>query len=218
MQRMLTAPTVGLRIVSFRTLNGAAETPAARSTLKQLLAGEMTIPGVDLRPLDRWSLIGTLISLGDSDAQHIFSSETQRDHTDDGQKYAWAAQAGAPDAAVKQSYFNQYLLTPKDPAAKPEDWLTQSLRPFNNWNQTSLTEPYVRRSLDQLPEIKRDRKIFFLGAWLGAFLTDQTSATAETAVQQWLAQPNIDPDLRLKVLENNDELERTVRIRQRFPD
>ncbi len=127
-------------------------------------------------------------------------------------------QAGAPDPAVKQTYFQQYLLSPKDPGARPEDWLTQSLRPFNSWNQTPLTEAYVRRALDQLPEIKRDRKIFFLGVWLGDFLTDQTSPAAETAVQQWLAQPNLDADLRLKVLENNDEVERTIRIRQRYPD
>ncbi len=217
-QRMLTAPTAGLRIVSFRTLNAAAETPAARSALKQLLAGTMVIPGVDLRPLDRWSLIGTLIALNDPDAGRFFNSEAQRDGTDDGRKYAWAVQAGAPDPVVKQSYFAQYLLPPKDPNAKPEDWLTQSLRPFNGWNQTSLTEPYLRRALDGLPEIKRDRKIFFLGVWLSAFLTDQNSPSAETAVQDWLAQPNIDPDLRLKVLENNDELQRTIRIRQRFPN
>jgi aminopeptidase N len=217
-QRMSTASTPGLRIVGFRTLNGVAETQAARSTFKQLLAEQMTIPGVALRPLDRWSLVGALIAFGDPDAQRIFTEETQRDTTDDGRKYAWAVQAGAPDAAVKQSYFNQYLLSSIDAGARPEDWLTQSLRPFNSWNQNSLTEPYVRRALDQLPEIKRDRKIFFLGAWLGSFLTDQTSADAERAVQQWLTQPGIDPDLRLKVLENNDELERTIRIRQRFPD
>ena len=217
-RRMLGAPTAGLRIVNFRTLSGVAETQVARGTLKQLLAGELTIPGVDLRPLDRWSLIETLIASGDADAQQILRSETQRDRTDDGQKYAWAMQAGKPDAAVKQSYFNQYLLPAESPGVKSEDWLTDSLWPFNNWNETSLTEPYVRRALDQLPQIKRDRKIFFLGAWLGAFLTDQTSAAAETAVQQWLAQPNIDPDLRLKVMENNDELQRTIRIRQRYPD
>jgi len=109
-------------------------------------------------------------------------------------------------------------LPPTDPTAKPEDWITQSLRPFNNWNQSALTEPYLLRALNQLPEIKHDRKIFFLGAWLGAFIGGQQSAGALTTVRDWLAQPNIDPDLRLKVLESADELERTVRIRQRFPD
>jgi aminopeptidase N len=216
--RMQQSDAPGLRINSFRALTGIAETPAGRDTLKRLLSGKLAVPGVELRQLDRWNLIGRLISLNDPDASAIFAAEQQRDKSGDGQKYAWSVQAGAPTAAVKQQYFAQYLLAPSDPTAKPEDWITQSLRPFNSWNQSSLTEPYLRHALDQLSEIKRDRKIFFLGAWLGAFIGGQQSPTALTTVRQWLAQPNIDPDLRLKVLESADELERTVRIRQRFPD
>jgi aminopeptidase N len=217
-KRMQQSDTPGLRINSFRALTGIAETPAGRDTLKQLLSGKLTVPGVELRQLDRWNLIGRLISLNDSDASAIFAAEQQRDRSGDGQKYAWSVQAGAPTSQAKQQYFAQYLLAPTDPAAKPEDWLTQSLRPFNSWNQSTLTEPYLRRALDQLPEIKRDRKIFYLGAWLSAFIGGQQSPAAAATARQWLAQPNIDPDLRLKVLEDADELERTVRIRQRFPD
>jgi aminopeptidase N len=214
---MLHASTAGLRIISFRTLTSVAETASARGTLKDLLAGKEVVPGVELRQLDRWNLVGRLITLADADAPAIFAAEFQRDQTGDGQKYAWAVQAGAPDAAAKERYFAQYTMQPTDKNAKPEDWLTESLRPFNSWNQSALTEPYLRRALQQLPEIKRDRKIFFLGAWLGAFLDGQISPEAEAVVKQWLAQPGIEPDLRLKVLENADELERTVRIRQRFP-
>ena len=216
--RMQQSEAPGIRINSFRALTGIAETPAGRDTLKQLLSGKFVVPGVELRQLDRWNLIGRLISLNDPDAQTIFATEQQRDKSGDGQKYAWSVRAGAPTAATKQEYFAQYILPPTDPSAKPEDWLTQSLRPFNSWNQSALTEPYLHRALDQLPEIKRDRKIFFLGAWLGAFIGGQQSPEAAATVRQWLAQPNIDPDLRLKVLESADELERTVRIRQRFPD
>lgn len=216
--RMLHAPTVGLRIVSFRNLTGVAETPAGRDTLKQLLAGKLTVPDVQLRQLDRWNLVARLISLGDPDAMALFAAESGRDKSGDKERFAFAALAGTPDPRIKQLYFAQYLLPPTDRAAKPEDWLTQSFRPFNNLSQSALTAPYLRSALDQLPHIKRDRKIFFLGAWLGAFLGGQISPDSEVVVKQWLAQPGIDPDLRRKVLENADELERTVRIRQRFPD
>lgn len=217
-ERMRNAPTTGLRIVSFRTLTAVAETPSTRHTLKQLLTGNLTLPGVDLRPLDRWNLIAKLISLNDPDAPALAAAERGRDHTGDGPKNAWAMQAAAPEAVTKQQYFAQYLLPPTDPNAKPEDWLTQSLHPFNSWNQSALTEPYLERALNQLPDIKRSRKIFFLGAWLSAFFDGQVSPKAEQTVQTWLQQPNLDPDLRRKVLEYNDELERTVRIRQRFPN
>ncbi len=87
-QRMLTAPQIGIRIVSFRTLTAVAETPAARATLKGLLAGKTTIPGVDLRPLDRWGLVGRLISLNDPGAPALLTAELQRDHSGDGPKNA----------------------------------------------------------------------------------------------------------------------------------
>ena len=214
--RMLHAPTVGLRIVNFRTLTAVAETSAGRGTLKQLLSKNFIIPGVDLRPLDRWNLIEALISHSDPDAPALYAAETKRDHSGDTQKFAFATLAATPSTTMKQQYFAEYTLPPNDPKAKPEDWLTQSLRPFNSWTQTALTEPYLRPALDQLQEIKRDRKIFYLGVWLGAFLGDQISPKSEIIVKQWLAQPNIDPDLRRKVLENTDELDRTVLIRQKF--
>ncbi len=216
--RMEHAPTVGLRLVAFRALGSVAETPAARSTVKAMLAGSVTVPGVDLRPLDRWNLVGRLIALGDPDAPALLAAEAKRDLSDDGRRSAWAVAAGAPDAATKQQYFAAYLVSPKGADARPEDWLSQSLGPFNGVRQSSLTLPYLRRSLDQLPEIKQDRKIFYLGVWLSAFLGGQTSPEAEAAVHEWLAKPGIDADLRRKVLEALDPLSRTVRIRKRFPE
>ncbi len=215
--RMLHAATPGLRIISFRTLENVAETPAALGSLKDLLSGKLNLPGVEIRQLDRWNLVGHLIAMNDPQAAAALAAEAKRDQSGEGKKYAWAMQAGAPDAATKELYFKQYALAPTDRTARPEDWLTQSLGPFNSWNQAALTEPFLRQSLDQLPAIKHDRKIFFLGAWLGTFIDGQVSPEAEVVVHHWLAQPGIDPDLRRKVLENADELERTVRIRHKFP-
>ena len=217
-RRMLQASTLGLRIVSFRTFVSLADEPRAWDDLNDLLTGKLTILGLELRPLDCWNMVGKLISSGSPLATNAFTVQQKADQSSDGLKYAWAVQAGRPDAATKADYFAAYTLSPKDSAAKPEDWLTQSLRPFNAWNQQSLTEPYLKTAMAQLPEIKRDRKIFFLGAWLAAFLDGQTSTTALEDVHAWVAQSNIDPDLRRKVLENADELERTIRIRTKFPE
>ena len=216
--RMQHAPAIGLRLVAFRALTVSAETASARDTLKGMLAGSVTVPGVELRPLDRWNIIARLIAVDDVEAPALLAAEAKRDTSDDGRRSAWAVQAGAPDAATKQSYFAAYRAPPKNPDAKQEDWLSQSLAPFNNVRQSMLTLPYLRQSLDQLPEIKRDRKIFYLGVWLSAFLGGQTTPQAEAVVHEWLTQPGIDPDLRRKVLENMDPLARTVRIRKRFPE
>ena len=213
--RMLHAPTLNLRIVHFRTFTNIAETPQALSQLKALLDGLLTIEGMPLKPLDRWNLIGHLVAMNDPDSATLFAAEKAKDHSGEGQKYAFAVQAGMPDAAIKSRYFADYLSTTN---GIQEDWLSQSLRPFNSWNQTPLTGPYLTRALDALPDIKRTRKIFFLGAWLSAFLDGQHSPEAQAAVHAWLAAHTIDPDLRLKVLEASDALDRTVLIRQRFPE
>ena len=213
--RMLHAQTLNLRIVHFRSFTGIAETPQALAQLKSLLNGSLTVEGMPLRPLDRWNLIGHLIAMNDPDAASLFTAEKAKDHSGEGQKYAFAVAASAPDPATKSRYFADFLSVTN---GIQEDWLSQSLRPFNSWNQTPLTEPYLTRALDALPEIKRTRKIFFLGAWLAAFLDGQHSPEAQTAVHAWLAAHTIDPDLRLKVLEASDALDRTVMIRKRFPE
>jgi aminopeptidase N len=97
-----------------------------------------------------------------------------------------------------------------------EDWASGSLGAFNAIEHQGLTLPFLRPALDSLPFIRAHRRIFFLGAWLGAFLGGQTSEAALAAVRQYLADhPDLPLDLRQKVLQYADELERTVRIRAR---
>ena len=80
-----------------------------------------------------------------------------------------------------------------------------------------LTRRYLRPALDSLPYIQANRRIFFLGSWLGAFLNGQTDAAALDIVHKFLADhPRLPLDLRQKVLQNADELARTVRIRAEF--
>jgi aminopeptidase N len=64
--------------------------------------------------------------------------------------------------------------------------------------------------------VKRQRKIFFVNGWLNSFVATQTSPEAQNIVDAFLARPDLDPDLRLKVLEVKDELDRSVRIRARW--
>ena len=213
LDRMLHAKDQGLRIIWFRNFRSAAETEFGRRGLKQLLANQLPVPGVQLRPLDRWSMVTALLALKDPEAEAVFASERERDHTGDGLKYAYIAEAAKPDRETKRKYFDDYL----HDAGRPEDWVDQSLPAFNYWNQSELTEPYLKPALEALPQVKRERKIFFVLAWLEAFIEGQQSAEADEQVHDWLKTQVIDPDLRLKVLEVVDELDRTVKLRQRYP-
>ena len=89
--------------------------------------------------------------------------------------------------------------------------------PFNSPRHSDLSLPYLQRALAELPNLKRNRKIFFVNGWLGAFIGGQKSQEALDIVNKFLADnPSLDRDLRLKILENVDVIERAVKIRKQF--
>jgi len=177
-----------------------------------MLSGKLIVPGVELRPLDRWNIVEALIAQNDPDAPAVLAAEEKRDPSGDGKKYAYMAAAARPDAETKKHYFDEYL----HDASRPEDWIEISLGSFNWWNQSDLTLPYLGPALDALPQVKRERKIFFMLAWLNAFIGGQQSAVAQKQVHDYLNTAALDKDLRLKILEVVDELDRTVKIRAKY--
>jgi aminopeptidase N len=210
--RMMNAGEADLRITYFRAFRSAATTPEARGRLKDLLSGKTRAPGVEIKPLDRWRIVAALLARQDADAESLLDAERKRDASDDGRKQAYIAEVARADAATKQRYFNDYV----NNRAVPEDWVEGSLAAFNSPNQSSLTLPYLKPALEALPQVKRERKIFFTLAWLNAFIGGQRSREALDQVQEFLKASRLDRDLELKVLEVMDELDRTVKIRAKF--
>jgi aminopeptidase N len=52
--------------------------------------------------------------------------------------------------------------------------------------------------------------------WLNAFIDGQQSPQAQAVVLDFLHSADLDKDLRLKILEVEDELDRTVKIRGKY--
>ncbi|MDT4954929.1 MAG: aminopeptidase [Acidobacteriota bacterium] len=211
--RMLSADTAGLRITNFRAFQSIAMTDEARATLKKILSGELKIPGMQLRSRDRFDIITALLARGDPEAATLLEAQSKSDTTDDGRRYAYAAAAASGDAATKKKYFEAFTTDPK----LPESWIEASMGPLNSIQQAELTLPYLDAALDELPRLKRTRKIFFVNGWLSAFIGGQCSERAQVIVQTFLQRESaLDRDLRLKVLEVSDNLERCVRIKEKF--
>ncbi|HKG14696.1 MAG TPA: M1 family aminopeptidase, partial [Pyrinomonadaceae bacterium] len=215
---MFHAATSGQRITYFRTYREVATTRESIKVLADIFEGKRQVPGMTLRSRDRFDIARAVLAQSrDGDdaraAERLLESAVKQDASDDGRRYAYAARAARPDAPVKKSYFEQYLRD-KDVA---ESWIEASLGPFNTPQQSALTLPYLDAALGELPNLKRTRKIFFVNGWLAAFIGGQCDERAAAAVRDFLARtPQLDRDLRLKVLEAADGLERCVRVRSKF--
>jgi aminopeptidase N len=146
-------------------------------------------------------------------ADALLAAEARRDTTANGRRSAFVAAAARPSAANKAQYFDRYF---RDTTLN-EDWATASLRAFNAPDEAPLTLPFLVPALDSLPWIQKNRRIFFLGSWLGGFIGGHKSPEALSEIDNFLAQhPALPLDLKQKILQVRDDLERTVRIRAAF--
>src|SRR5260221_10244185 len=101
---MTHAAELGMRITWFRAFRNLASTADGRGRLKSVLAGQAAIPGLDIKPLDRWLMLTQLIAQSDPDSEALLTAEMRRDTTDDGRKYAYVAAAARAHTAVKRQY------------------------------------------------------------------------------------------------------------------
>ncbi|MCC6319281.1 MAG: ERAP1-like C-terminal domain-containing protein [Gemmatimonadaceae bacterium] len=202
----------GVRKAHLDTYIRVAATAPAVAILDGML-DSTTIVGDTLRAPARWALVTRLVTLDAPTASARLAAETARDQTPEGARRAFVAHAARTDAATKAEYFRRYF----DDRDLNEDWATASLDAFNAVEAQRLTRPFLTAALDSLPWIQRNRRIFFVGAWINGFLDGQTGDEALQLVRAFLdARPQLAPDLRSKVLQAADELERTVRIRRTF--
>ena len=190
-----------------------AQSPAALGTVDALL-DSATAAGAPLRSPTRWAIVTTLVARQAPSADARLAAEARRDSTTEGRRRAFVAGAARPDSATKAEYWARYF----GDRDLNEDWVTASLRAFHDPARDELTRPYLVPALDSLKWIQQHRRIFFLGSWVGATLDGQRSAGALAEVDAFVRQrTNLPRDLREKILQGRDELERTVAIRTAFP-
>jgi aminopeptidase N len=208
-----TSRSYGVRKAYADAFVGLAASPAGIARLDTLLMAD-SVAGEPLRDPTRWDAVARLLELGAATGETRLAEQSKRDATPDGRRRAFVAGAGWPDAATKRAYWVRYFAD----STLNEDWASGSLGAFNALEHEAVTLPYLGPALDSLPFIQANRRIFFLETWLAAFLRGQTGDSALATVRRYLREhPRLAEDLRRKVLQHMDELERTVRIRHRSP-
>lgn len=211
--KLQTAETLGQRITFYRSFLNVANSEKAKQLLKDVLSGKFKIEGFNLKTKDKFDIVTKLFVLSDKDAESLLTELNKTETSDDAKRYAYAARAGTKTAESKAKYFNDFINNKEI----SESWIESAFVPFNSVRHSNLTQQYLEKALAELPNHKKNRKIFFVNGWLGAFIGGQKDEKSLEIVNKFLADnPNLDKDLRLKILENVDGLERAVKIRQKF--
>ena len=208
-----TASSVGQKITYFRALQSIGSGEQTKQIFKDLLTGKSKLKDVELKTKDKFDLVTRLIILGDKDALKLLADLEKTETDDAAKRYAYAAKAGIPTAENKAKYWKDFT----ENKEISENWIESAFGVWNSPRHAELTLPYLEKALAELPNLKRTRKIFFVNGWLSSFIGGQKSEQALNIVNKFLADnPDLDRDLRLKILENSDNLERAVKIRAKY--
>lgn len=212
-EKFQTAPTVGQKITYFRALQSIGSGDETRKIFKDLLNNKSNLKDVSLKTKDKFDLLTRLLILDDKDAPAILARLEKTETSDEAKRYAYAAKAGIKTAENKAKFFNDFVNNKEI----SESWIEAAFVPFNSIRHSELTLPFLDKALAELPALKKNRKIFFINGWLASFIGGQKSEEALKIVTEFLEKnPNLDRDLRLKILENADNLERAVKIRAKY--
>ena len=106
--------------------------------------------------------------------------------------------------------FFEKLKTPSN--RKPEPWVSSALYLLHHPLRSDFSIRFIEPSLNLLPEIQETGDIFFPKNWLDATLSGHSSIEAQKIVENWLSKnPNLSPNLRLKVIQSADLLYRSTK-------
>ena len=213
--QLLAGELPGLELQVVRALAGFGHDAETLELWQVLLDGTTAVPGLAaLGTEDRFGLWTACVAAQAPGAREALA-EASRGDAPDVARSAFLARAATPDKAVKAEYFATYL----DPDGPPEQWVQGSLGGFHWPGQEALTLPYLRKALDAVERVKAERKIFFMPAWLDAFVNGHSSPEALAIVEAFLEErTDLPVDVRRKLLQSVDGLRRAVRIRARWAE
>lgn len=241
--KILEIRETGQRLTYYRAFLNIASTDTGRRVLKDILRGQFWGRGavydaakqkiddradtpaeklpdthvkpqqISLKTKDKFDIVTRLLILGDKDAPALLAGLEKTETSDEAKRYAYAAKAGIATADNKAKFWNDFVNNKEI----SESWIEAAFVTFNSARHSDLTAPYLEKALAELPNLKRNRKIFFVNGWLGSFIGGQRDERSLQTVNKFLADnPNLDRDLRLKILENVDTIERAVKIRAKY--
>jgi aminopeptidase N len=192
---------------AWRAFIAVASTPEALAHLQNWLDGRDLPDGIAPTARERFAIARTLIRENAPGAAEALA-QLRAAHTDrDAQRWAYAAAAATPDVAAKSALLDAWITD----ATIPDAWIEEALPAWASPEHAAITEPLLPRALEALPHLARTRSIFVVNRWLEAIVGGQVTASARDVVRAFAERPTLAPEMRDKVREHLDALERVVR-------
>jgi len=162
----------------FDLLLASASGPAAQEHLRSLLQDKVSLPAVQLSEDLRWRILISLSALGAADDGQLLNAERERDPSDQGQKYAIAADAARPEAFVKEYWLRQLTVPGTDFGLARQRYAIHGLFPAN---QTGLQAGQLDFILGSLPALS-GRDPYFISSYVSGLLQPVCTAESVTAM------------------------------------
>ena len=180
--------------------------------LRDWLARRDLPPGLVVDAELRWAIVHRLAVLGELDDVAI-KAEAENDRSAQGAVHAARCFAARPDKRAKRAAWNAIM---RD-GARPNYELYALADSFWDPDQRTLTEPYVARYFEQIPQTATLRSGYVIQR-LAAGAYPWTAVTEATwdATAQLLADESLNTRVRRAVTDAGDDLRRALTVRRRY--
>lgn len=160
----------------------------------------------------RWRILTRATAFGLAGADERVRAELLRDPSDRGKKAAFIAEVAAPEVATKETAFARFC-TPGETSA---DFLKHGMTGFFWPHQTPMLTSFATRYLDSLPSVLEKEDLEYVARGYVRLLYPHCLPSAPLVAQGraiLASHGEKNPVLRRFLLEEVDEMERSLRLR-----
>lgn len=208
--------TTGIKRIYYRNYVNIALTDQGIANVKSVWDQSLELKDLNLATRDYTNMAASLAIKLPSEAMQIISSQKPRINGPDNQaRFEFIQHALAPDQVTRDKFFDVLMFKEN---RHTEPWVLASLGYLHHPLRAGTSEKYLKRSLEILQEIQTTGDIFFPGRWLSANLRYYQSDSAVNTVRSFLAaHPDYNYQLRLKILQEADQMFRANKILNQGP-
>jgi len=187
---------------------------AVLSTLLDNEPAAVNMPGLEVDTDLRWRIVAALAAAGAIDADDaeapFIDAEAQRDPTAAGQRHALEASTARPQAAVKESAWEEVIEDDTLPNVTARSMISGFVQP----GQGEVLAPFRAKYFDAISGVwERRSSEVAQTVVIGLYPSWDISQAGLDAADGFLADPDVPPSLRRLVIEGRASVERALRAR-----